>query len=301
MDGALAGEANVEAADLDELGHATSAPWSWKSVARWNAAPIRSSMASSNERPISCMPTGRPLRVKPDGNRQRRQTEIIDRAGEARQPLDHGFGVGAVADIALGNGGRRDRRHRRDHGIDAGHRRKMRRQRRAAPAHRFEIGDAGDRKPVLQPHQDLRAVILRTLDQPALVERGGFDGEHQLAGRGELALVRQFDLNDIGALALEHRDRLVEDAGDFGIEIVDIERRGHADGQAFDRLARRGHVIRHRPGDRGRIVGIRARHQAQQQRAILRGARQRPDGVERLRQRHRAGAADPARRWSSIR
>ena len=37
---------------------------SWKSVARWNAAPIRSSMASSNERPISCMPTGRPLARK---------------------------------------------------------------------------------------------------------------------------------------------------------------------------------------------------------------------------------------------
>ena len=40
---------------------------SWKSVARWNAAPIRSNIASSNERPISCMPTGRPLLVKPEG------------------------------------------------------------------------------------------------------------------------------------------------------------------------------------------------------------------------------------------
>ena len=64
--------------------------------------------------------------------------------------------------------------------------------------------------------------------------------------------------------------------------------------QAFDRLARRRHVVRHRPGDRGGILGIGARHQAEQQRAILGGARQRPDGVERLRQRHRAGAADPA-------
>ena len=58
---------------------------------------------------------------------------------------------------------------------------------------------------------------------------GGFDRENQLAGRGELALVRQFDLDDVGALALEDGDRLVEDLGDFGIEIVDIEGGGHAD------------------------------------------------------------------------
>ena len=57
---------------------------------------------------------------------------------------------------------------------------------------------------------------------------------------------------------------------------------------------RRGQIIRQRSGDRGRIFGVRARHQAEQQRAILRAARQRSDGVERLRQRHRAGAADPA-------
>ena len=56
----------------------------------------------------------------------------------------------------------------------------------------------------------------------------------------------------------------------------------------------RGHVVRHRRVACGRILRIRAGHQAEQQRAILRGARQRPDGVERLRQRHRAGAADAA-------
>ena len=38
-----------------------------KSVARWNAAPIRTSTASSKERPINCMPTGRPFLVKPVG------------------------------------------------------------------------------------------------------------------------------------------------------------------------------------------------------------------------------------------
>ena len=79
-------------------------------------------------------------------------------------------------------------------------RREVRGKRRTAPAHRLEIGHAGNRKPVLQPHQDLRAVILRPLDHPALVEGGGFGGEHDLAGRGELALVRQFDLDDLGAL-----------------------------------------------------------------------------------------------------
>src|ERR1700682_3184132 len=60
MHGPLAGEANVEIADLDQIAHADVGTLVWKSVTRWNAAPIRSSMASSNERPISCMPTGRP-------------------------------------------------------------------------------------------------------------------------------------------------------------------------------------------------------------------------------------------------
>ena len=98
----------------------------------------------------------------------------------------------------VGAGNRRDRR---DHRIDAGDRGEMRRQRRTAPAHRFEIGHRGDREPVLQPHQDLRAVILRPLDHPSLVEGGRFDGENQLAGGSELTLVRQFDLDDFGALA----------------------------------------------------------------------------------------------------
>ena len=69
-------------------------------------------------------------------------------------------------------------------------------------------------------------------------------------------------------------------------------RRRDADGQAFDRRLRRGHVIRHGVGDRGRIVGIAAGHQAQQQRRVLGTARQRSDRIQRLRQRHRAGAAD---------
>ena len=67
MHGALAGEANIEAVDLDEIAHADIGTRSWKSVARWNTAPIRSSIASSNERPISCIPTGRPLLVNPEG------------------------------------------------------------------------------------------------------------------------------------------------------------------------------------------------------------------------------------------
>ncbi len=67
MHGALAGKANVEVLDFDEIGHAAFGTRSWKSVARWNAAPIRNNIASSNDRPISCMPTGSPLSVKPEG------------------------------------------------------------------------------------------------------------------------------------------------------------------------------------------------------------------------------------------
>ena len=167
------------------------------------------------------------------GKRERGQAEIIDRAGKPRQSLDHGFGAGAVADIAFGNGGSGDRRHRCDHGIDAGNGCEVRRQCRAAPAHRFEIGHAGYREPILQSHQDLRSVILRALDQPSLVKRGRFDGENQLTCRGELALIRQFDLNDVCALTLQDGDRLVEYARDFRIEIVDIEGGRHADAQTL--------------------------------------------------------------------
>src|SRR5207245_10997526 len=67
IDGALAGEANIETADLDERAHAAFGTFAWKSVERWNAAPILSSVASSKERPINCMATGRPLAVKPAG------------------------------------------------------------------------------------------------------------------------------------------------------------------------------------------------------------------------------------------
>ena len=58
-------------------------------------------------------------------DRQRRQPEIVDRAREARQALDHAFHVRAVADVAFGNGWRRHRCDRRDHRIDIGGRRDM--------------------------------------------------------------------------------------------------------------------------------------------------------------------------------
>ena len=56
-----------------------------------------------------------------------------------------------------------------------------------------------------------------------------------MRGRGKLALVRQFDLNDVGTLALENRHGIIDDARDLGIEIVDVEGCGDADGQALDR------------------------------------------------------------------
>ena len=40
IDGALAGEANIETAYLDQRVHAGFGTFSWKSVERWNAAPI---------------------------------------------------------------------------------------------------------------------------------------------------------------------------------------------------------------------------------------------------------------------
>jgi len=195
-------------------------------------------------------------------DRERRQAEIIHRPREAREPLDHRFGVGAVADIAFGDGGSRRRRNGRQHDIDTCGRCKISRQRRAAPAHRLEIRHPRYRKAILQPHQHLRAVILRALDHPSLVEGGGFGSEHQLARRGELALVRQFDRHDLCALALQRRHRLIENARGVRVEIVDIERGRHADRQSLQGPARRRHVIRHRAADGGGIVGVRTCHQA---------------------------------------
>jgi hypothetical protein len=51
------------------------------------------------------------------------------------------------------------------------------------------------------------------------VKRRGFDREHQLTCGRELTLIRQFDLDNIRPLALEHGDRVVEDSLDFGIEV----------------------------------------------------------------------------------
>ena len=62
------------------------------------------------------------------------------RPGELRDPLDHGFRVVAVADVALGNGHCGHRRDRRDHGIVPVDGREVRGERRTTPAHRFEIG-----------------------------------------------------------------------------------------------------------------------------------------------------------------
>ncbi len=60
---------------------------------------------------------------------------------------------------------------------------------------------------------------------------------NQLTCRGKLALIRQFDLNDVCSLDLEDGDRLVEYSRDFGIEIVDIKGGGHADAQPFNRIS----------------------------------------------------------------
>ena len=188
-----------------------SAPCHGNRSTRWNAAPIRSSrLHRTNGRPAAC-PTGSPLRVKPAGIASDGQAEIIDRAHEL---------ASAAGSRIPRRGCRRCRSRRWWEPRPAPPARciastlataaLMRRQRRPAPAHRLEIADARYRKPVLQPHQNLRPVVLRALDQPALVKGGGFDGENQLARRGELALVRQFDLDHIGALAFEDGNRFVE-------------------------------------------------------------------------------------------
>ena len=269
MDGALAGKANVEVFDFDEIAHAGFG----HPVVEIGGALERRADTNQHgfiERTADELHAHRQAVVgKTRGNRKRRQSEIVDRAREPGHPLDHRFRVVAVADIALGDGRRRHRRDRRDHRIGAVDGREVGRQRRTAPAHRFQIGHGRYRQSVLQPHEHLRAVILRPFDHPSPVEGGGLGREHELAGRGELALVGQFDLDDLGAFLLEHRQGLVEHARDLGIEIVDVERGGHADPQSLDRLLRRGHVIRHRQGRRGRIFGVGARHQPHQQRAVL--------------------------------
>ena len=128
------------------------------------------------------------------------------------------------------------------------------------------------------------------------MDGGGFGGEHDLAGGGELALIRQLDLDDLGTFFPEGGDGFVEHARHLGIEVVDIEGGRHADPHTLERACGRGHVVRHRERRGGGILRVSTGHQPDQQCAIFDRLREWADRIERLRQGHRAGAADQADR-----
>ena len=166
-----------------------------------SAAPIRSSIAS-RERTADQLHADRQLFVREAcRDRERRQAEVVHRPRESGQPLNDRFGIGAVADVAFDDGRRRHRCGRREHGIEALDGGEVLGECCAAPAHRFEVSHGWDRQPVLQAHQHLRPIFLRPFDHPRLVECRGLDGEHDLAGAGEAALLGQRDPGDGCAFA----------------------------------------------------------------------------------------------------
>ena len=69
----------------------------------------------------------------------------------------------------------------------------------------------------------------------------------------------------------------------------------NADAHAFDRSADECLVVRHRNIGTGGVLGVMARHRAQQDRAIAHAARKRPRLIERRRKRH-----DPPPRAAAV-
>ncbi len=119
------------------------------------------------------------------------------------------------------------------------------------------------------------------------------DGDHDQRRRRDQHLVRQFDLHDARAELAEGRDRVVERLVDIAFEVVDIEALRNADGHAA-RRALRGLCIPCGRAVGGRIERVGSGCRRRDQPAVFRGARERPDGIERERERHRIGAADAA-------
>jgi len=69
---------------------------------------------------------------------------------------------------------------------------------------------------------------------------------------------------------------------------------GDADPQRADGRVERREIVGHRPRARGGVERVRARHRLQHERAVLRGARHRPEVIVRPGERHAARAAHPA-------
>ncbi len=145
----------------------------------------------------------------------------------------------------------------------------------------------------LGARQHMHRIIRRPLAQPARMQGRRLGLRHRVGQRIERRQVGQRDRAARRAAFAEH--------GAGGRQRRDGRRRPvagqrlgrHADAQPRGAVRQFGRIVGHRIAARGRVARIVAGDDPRQQRAILRGARQRADRVERPGARHRAVPADP--------
>jgi len=173
-------------------------------------------------------------RVETCRNRKRRQAEIIDRPVNRVSRWIRDSASGLLADIALGNGRAATGATGADHRIDAAT--------AARCADNAEPRSASLRDRSRRGLQARSASACRTCARnPAdarsasACETAASTARNQLTARGELALVWKFRPGQFSALTVSRRNAFRREiAPHFRIEVVNIERGGHADREAFD-------------------------------------------------------------------
>ena len=111
--------------------------------------------------------------------------------------------------------------------------------------------------------------------------RRGFGRSDDIIGRQGVFRVRQRDVDDLGAGILQPGDALLPKGLDLFRHAIDAVFVRNADPHTLERLAERSFIIRHRQINRGRILGVDARHRFQQDGCIADVAGDRTGLIER--------------------
>ena len=162
---------------------------------------------------------------------------------------------------------------------------------RRAQAQHLEVLRSGDREAGFQAHAHRGGIILLALAHPLRVLRRGLGLHHDQAMRRKQIKLRRLDLHQRRAGRAQRARRAEDRSGDLAIRVGfdpgagerDLHRADRPLDADFDRLLRAHGIAPIVAGDGG-----------EQQRAVRSAARERPDGVERMRKRHRAVARHPA-------
>ena len=109
--------------------------------------------------------------------------------------------------------------------------------------------------------------------------------------------MRQRHFDHFGAGVLEPFDAAIPHGGDFGVQAIGAIFLGNTDLLALEIARQIGFPLRNRQIEAGRILGIEARHDFQQDRIVAHGARHRPGLVQRTGEGDDAEARAAAIGW----